>query len=222
MEYRGIEGYGRYLAGSDGYIYQREPWRKMPRCMNGRKPCTNLIRDDGVKVLAKVHRLVAEAFHGKHGEHVVIFLDGDATNASAENLGWRAQFATIPKDHRDTHCASIYRNLVNRCHNPNTKSYPLYGGRGAVVCQGWLEDFLTFKAWYDEHYVKGWDIRQLVYGPGTCHYVPRGINGLFRRVGPLNRKLLRARVEEYRGQLHEDTLQLLEDILKDPSYAVLD
>jgi hypothetical protein len=37
-------------------------------------------------------------------------------------------------------------NMIQRCTNPNRKSYKYYGGRGIVVCERWrqsFEDFLT-------------------------------------------------------------------------------
>lgn len=31
-----------------------------------------------------------------------------------------------------------YRGMINRCYNPNQKSYKDYGGRGVFVCERWL------------------------------------------------------------------------------------
>lgn len=39
-----------------------------------------------------------------------------------------------------------WRNMKNRCHNPNHKDYPLYGGRGIFVCEAWLLSFDAFLA----------------------------------------------------------------------------
>lgn len=35
-------------------------------------------------------------------------------------------------------------NMIDRCTNDENMSYPLYGGRGISVCDGWREDFNNF------------------------------------------------------------------------------
>jgi len=32
---------------------------------------------------------------------------------------------------------SVYNNMINRCYNPKTNGYPIYGGRGIQVCEQW-------------------------------------------------------------------------------------
>lgn len=39
---------------------------------------------------------------------------------------------------------TTYNNMKARCLNPNSKSYPNYGGRGITVCEEWLESFKQF------------------------------------------------------------------------------
>lgn len=39
---------------------------------------------------------------------------------------------------------SSYKNMIQRCTNPNTKFYSSYGGKGITVCQSWLESFDNF------------------------------------------------------------------------------
>lgn len=38
----------------------------------------------------------------------------------------------------------VWRNMVDRCTNPDNKAYARYGGRGIVVCPEWEKDFLKF------------------------------------------------------------------------------
>jgi hypothetical protein len=39
---------------------------------------------------------------------------------------------------------AAWRDMLGRCYNPKTRSYPLYGGRGITVCDAWRgEDGLT-------------------------------------------------------------------------------
>jgi hypothetical protein len=40
----------------------------------------------------------------------------------------------------------IWRQMIQRCENPNDKSYRWYGGRGISVCQKWRASFLSFLA----------------------------------------------------------------------------
>jgi hypothetical protein len=37
-----------------------------------------------------------------------------------------------------------WQTMIMRCHNPNVKSYPNYGGRGIYVCDRWRKSFELF------------------------------------------------------------------------------
>lgn len=39
---------------------------------------------------------------------------------------------------------SIWRDMMQRCHNPNRTAYPRYGGRGIRVCARWRHSFDAF------------------------------------------------------------------------------
>jgi hypothetical protein len=39
---------------------------------------------------------------------------------------------------------TCYVSMKDRCHNPNSNSYPHYGGRGITVCTRWRDSFLDF------------------------------------------------------------------------------
>lgn len=39
---------------------------------------------------------------------------------------------------------SVWVAMVQRCHNPDNKGYPSYGGRGIRVCQRWRDSFEAF------------------------------------------------------------------------------
>ena len=41
----------------------------------------------------------------------------------------------------------IWKNMKNRCNNPNGQDYKYYGGRGITVCSEWNYDYDTFKKW---------------------------------------------------------------------------
>lgn len=39
-----------------------------------------------------------------------------------------------------------WHGMIQRCHNPNCKDYPRYGGRGIIVCDRWRRSFADFFA----------------------------------------------------------------------------
>jgi hypothetical protein len=45
---------------------------------------------------------------------------------------------------RETSEHAIWRGMIQRCHNPNAKDYPRYGGLGVQVCAVWRESFPAF------------------------------------------------------------------------------
>ena len=78
----------------------------------------------------------------------------------------------------------IYRtwsNMVQRCTNPNSKFYKLYGGRGITVCQEWTEDF---KAFYDWAMANGYQEELQIdridndkgYSPDNCRWITHAQN----------------------------------------------
>lgn len=50
----------------------------------------------------------------------------------------------------DTRIYSIWRNMKQRCNNPNATKYEIYGGKGIKVCNEWL-DFNNFYKWATEN-----------------------------------------------------------------------
>ncbi len=44
-----------------------------------------------------------------------------------------------------------YKDMNNRCYNPNNKNYKSYGKRGITVCDEWKKDFYTFRDWAISH-----------------------------------------------------------------------
>lgn len=76
---------------------------------------------------------------------------------------------------------TIWRNMKDRCKNPNNKRYERYGGRGIVVCEEWDNDF---KAFYDWCMNNGWQQGLQIdrinndgdYEPSNCRFVTNKIN----------------------------------------------
>lgn len=72
---------------------------------------------------------------------------GNVTTARSYNLlkGKTRSCGCLRGLNRKTHGMSrtrlygVWVNMKTRCHNPNSKAYPNYGGRGIRVCDEWAE-----------------------------------------------------------------------------------
>ena len=41
----------------------------------------------------------------------------------------------------------VWKNMKNRCNNPNATEYSSYGGRGITICEDWSKNFISFYNW---------------------------------------------------------------------------
>lgn len=95
----------------------------------------------------------------------------------------KGYYAVCPdRKHRDRLLDRISA-IIMRCTNPNSATYPDYGGRGIGVYTTWVEDrveFLRYLVGLD-----GWDIPELQldrtdnsrgYEPGNLRFVTRSVN----------------------------------------------
>ena len=71
----------------------------------------------------------------------------------------------------------VWRNIKDRCLNPNVKSYKNYGGRGITICDEWRDDFATFYDYVSklEHFgEEGYSLDRIDnykgYEPGNLRY----------------------------------------------------
>lgn len=65
-----------------------------------------------------------------------------------------------------------WSHIKQRCHNPRSRAYPDYGGRGIKVCDRWLNSFEAFYADMGPHPGRGYSIERKDndkgYSPDNC------------------------------------------------------
>lgn len=78
----------------------------------------------------------------------------------------------------DTRIYRLYRSMVDRCYNPNNKSYADYGGRGIEICKEWKGEggFENFYIWsMSNGYQEDLSIDRInndsCYSPDNCRWV---------------------------------------------------
>lgn len=55
---------------------------------------------------------------------------------------------------------AVWRSMLARCNNPKNRAYPIYGGRGIVVCDRW-HDFESFFIDLNEEYKNGLTLERI-------------------------------------------------------------
>lgn len=83
---------------------------------------------------------------------------------------------------------SVWKGMLRRCYDTQSKAYSSYGGVGVTVCKHWHQ-YLNFEEWgLKQEYRNGWEIDKDIfstgvdrlYCPDSCTFVPQGINALFK------------------------------------------
>lgn len=84
-----------------------------------------------------------------------------------------------------------YRDMLNRCYNPNNCSFKYYGARGIKVCENWLDDYINFENWalkngYDENVPRGKCTLDRIdnnvdYCPNNCRFTTQSIQNMSMR-----------------------------------------
>lgn len=70
----------------------------------------------------------------------------------------------------------VWHTMIERCTNPDYRSYKYYGGRGITVCDEWKNDYMVFRGWaLDNGYKDGLTLDRInnnkSYHPSNCHFV---------------------------------------------------
>ena len=93
---------------------------------------------------------------------------------------------------------NIYQGIIQRCYNPNEKSYRWYGAKGIKVCEEWLKNPLSFEEWaLSNGYMDELTIDRIEedkdYCPENCWWISRKNNARYKST---------TRVLEVDGVLH--------------------
>lgn len=102
-------------------------------------------------------------------------LSGDTKSCGCYKIDQiREQFSTHKMT--KTHPYWVWGSMKKRCHNPNDKGYPNYGGRGITVCKRWHR-FENFWADMGSTYKQGLSIERRDnnkgYNPSNCLWATR-------------------------------------------------
>ena len=95
-----------------------------------------------------------------------------------------------PPGIRNERLYHVYYGIKQRCYNPKTKKYYLYGGKGVKICDEWINNYDAFKKWSIENgYVpdSGLTIDRIDssgdYSPDNCQWITRSQNSAKANMG---------------------------------------
>ena len=79
---------------------------------------------------------------------------------------------------------NIFSNMVDRCHNPESKDYRFYGAKGIRVCNEWLNEPWEFEKWaLNNGYRTNLTIDRINdqkgYYPENCRWITKSENSRF-------------------------------------------
>lgn len=131
-----------------------------------------------IKFVHKIGRYHYWLFRCSCGTEKVLY-KGHVGKGSSESCGCLLRELRTTHGMSKTKIYNVYRAMRSRCENPNSKSYPDYGGRGIKVCERWA----TFENFYADMGEPGFlraEIDRIDndkgYSPDNCRWVTKTQN----------------------------------------------
>lgn len=103
---------------------------------------------------------------------------GNLLSGGTKSCGCLRKDAPSKHNGKGTRLYNIWRGMIQRCEDPNQKSYKDYGGRGVQVCKEWRQDFSSFRKWAEgAGYAESLTIDRVNvdgdYCPSNCKWATR-------------------------------------------------
>jgi len=82
----------------------------------------------------------------------------------------------------------VWNGIKARCYNKNQSNYIRYGGKGIVMCDEWLNDYISFRNFaINNGYKIGLEIDRIEsngnYEPSNCRFITKQENGYRANIG---------------------------------------